>query len=179
MKFMENLPENVEKLFESMVSKVVNNYIVPGLKSSLLDQGKLRMFEASRLQLQHIVPHSHRFDFGALVIRGSVLNTVFVADEKGDEYAEVELVYSGKFGTYSEGHASLQKFSTLSTKYGVGDWYGMHADEIHRIEFSRDARVLFFEGPEVRASSKILKPVVDGEVIDTFTVQDWMFKELK
>ena len=179
MKFMDNLPENVEKLFESMVSKVVNNYIVPGLKSSLLDHGKLRMFEASRLQLQHIVPHSHRFDFAALVMQGSVVNTVFVADEEGDEYAEVELADTGKFGTYSEGHASLRKFSTLSTKHTVGDWYGMHADEIHRIEFSRDARVLFFEGPEVRASSKILKPVVDDEVISTFTVQDWMFKELK
>lgn len=179
MKFMDNLSESVDSLFKSMVSKVLQNYIVPGLKSSILDRGKLRMFEASRLQMQHIVPHSHRFDFAALVLQGSVVNTVFVAGEKGYEYIEVELSYSGKFGTYTEGSASLQKFSTSSTKYSVGDWYGMCANEIHRIEFSPDARVLFFEGPEIRAESKILKPVVDGEVINTFTVQDWMFKEQK
>lgn len=62
-----------------------------------------------------------------------------------------------------------------STPYVHGDFYSMKASEIHSITFSRDALVLFFEGPEKATETLILEPFVDGQTVPTFQVQPWMY----
>jgi hypothetical protein len=55
----------------------------------------------------------------------------------------------------------------------------MRYNEIHSIKFSKDAIVLFFEGPTVTDSSFVLEPVVEGEYIPTMTTEPWMFRRGK
>jgi len=54
----------------------------------------------------------------------------------------------------------------------------MKADQMHSIDFSKGAKVLFFEGPRLSDTSEIIEPVVRGEVIRTYIKQDYMFKPL-
>jgi hypothetical protein len=53
----------------------------------------------------------------------------------------------------------------------------MKDNGIHSISFSRDAVVLFIESASTKNKSSILEPVVNGKVIPTFEVKEWMFKE--
>lgn len=156
----------------------LRNYIVPGLTSSLLggeDKGVVRMFEMSREQLSDITPHSHRFDFECLVLEGTVINRVWAPNDKGDVYQRSQLKYKGEPGKYDLERADYDRYAYTAKVYGKGDWYGMHAEQMHSITFSVGAKVLFFEGPPVVASTYILEPFVDGVIVPTFEVKPWMF----
>ena len=48
---------------------------------------------------------------------------------------------------------------------------------IHSINFSKGAKVLFFEEPSCSNKSYIIEPIVNGEVIRTYVNKDYMFKE--
>lgn len=156
----------------------VNNYISPGLISQLVTNGKVRMFRNTRLQMQYVTPHSHRFAFAAQVLRGTVINTLFTPTNwyDGPEYQKSRQEYSGEFGQYKITPLEVSRYTTVVSTYQSGDWYYMSADSIHSIQFSDDAVVLFFEGPTVTDSTIILQPVVDGEVCNIFTTPSWMFK---
>lgn len=167
-------------LIRSMRRSGLQNYIVPGLLSSLVggaETGAVRLFEASREQHTDITPHSHRFDFACLVLRGSVVNRLWCQGDEGELYVASTLIYGGEPGSYR------QKPETESTywghrdyRYAVGEWYSMKAEEIHSIKFSADAMVLFFEGPQQANTTRILEPSVDGHRVQTFMVAPWMFE---
>jgi hypothetical protein len=161
-----------------MKGRGVNNYVLPGLSSHLLEHGRMRVFTSSRDTEEHITPHSHRFDFACLVLRGSVENAIYRPDKVGDLYVASELQpRNGGMGTYQYAVLDTCRYRKERVVYGAGEIYAMGAEQIHSIKFSSDAIVLFFEGPTTRSSSVILEPSVDGKRIPTFQVSSWMFEE--
>lgn len=177
---------NLELLKEMCHSKL-QNYIIPGVASSLVagdgfncgvNSGVVRLFECSRDHQESVAPHSHRFDFQALVLRGRVTNRIWRPSElSGDPYMESELIYKGMPGQYERVEQLVQDWAYTDRVYSVGDWYEMTHDQVHSIKFSRDAIVLMFEGPPKRQSSIVLEPYVDGKVIPTSDTQHWMFRK--
>lgn len=166
----------------------IRNYIVPGLTSWLIGEVKngcrVRLFESSRSQQEHITPHSHRFDFRAMVLEGKVRNTIWrKQQEVGTQYdcgvyRETTLSYKGEAGAYDvipSVHPPCY-WQTYETLYARGEVYSMNAEDVHSIEFSRGAKVLIIEEPPRFAHSVILEPVVDGVTIPTFKVEPWMFQ---
>lgn len=172
--------ENLINILDEMKSDTIQNYIIAGLESSLLENGKVRYFENSRDHQDSIAPHSHRYDFTCLVIAGYVKNLVWsktCMKARGDlfESSVMELDTEGLPGRYIKSPKGRDWWIYSTTKYHAGQCYSMEADEVHSIQFSRGAKVLFFEGPQVSSTSLILEPVVDGNVIETGEVRDWMF----
>ena len=169
--------------FKAMLNEMrnsrIDNYAIPGLSSSLIGGegfGKVRLFECSRDHQEQITPHSHRFDFVALVLRGDVRNIVWTPHTNGDCFRVSTLTYGGEPGNYTvnsdRAHCNM---IPCTSSYKEGEWYSMKAEEIHSIQFDKGAAVLFFEGPEISDWSLILEPVVDGLVIPTFKREPWMF----
>ena len=171
----------VRKAVLGMTHSRIRNYIAPGLTSWLVGGegcGKVRLFTSDRDTREWITPHSHRFDFTCLVLAGEVTNILFQwepAFSNGNRYA-VGTLRAGGLGTYEfEPGTGAEPYSELSTVYRTGDTYSMKHDEIHTIRFSRGCAVLFFEGPEVAETSKVLEPWSDGRRVPTFVTMPWMF----
>lgn len=166
----------------SMRCNGLANYIVPGLDSYMIGDsdifGRVRLFQCSRDHREQITPHSHRFDFTAIVLQGSVKNLIWTESQNGDPFCVTQLEYSGKPGQYHETDNTTYKKMRITNQqtYCQGEVYNMTSEQIHSIEFSRDAIVLFFEGPVVANTSVILEPFVNGERIRTFKTEPWMFK---
>lgn len=162
----------------------VRNYATPGLTSKLLGEGngRVRLFIANRDTREWITPHSHRFASAALVLAGKVENILFTrcAPDGGNSYAVGTLKPVdgglGKYDVVRDG--TWGYFTEISQHYKAGDAYSMTPEEIHSIRFSRGAKVLFFEGPEVNDESVILEPCEHGgRVIQTFKTEPWMFEK--
>lgn len=170
------------KLFVmKMMHSPIHNYVIPGLSSYLVgspsEHGTMRAFHCTRQHQERIIPHSHRFDFMAWVLQGTVQNIIWDSSEDdGDEYQVNSLVYHGDVGKYEQIECGVNRFTHKVKTYAEGDCYSMKAEEVHSISFSKDSLVLFFEGPVIADRSIILQPYVDGKVIPTFKVEDWMFK---
>lgn len=170
-------------MLETMKHSPLHNYAgIPGLTSWLLgnpsEKGTIRMFECSREHFEHIIPHSHRYNFMCLVLAGHVDNTIWTTCESsrqvGDMYRSTDIEYEeGKYVISGLGEACY--WMNRTTRYKAGEMYSMDADEVHSIKFSRGARVLFFEGPQVSKESLYIEPYIDGETIPTFKVEPWMF----
>ena len=181
---MRNTPhgaftEQAAKVLDSMAHSTISNYAIPGLHSSLIGSGlagKVRMFTCDRNHQENITPHSHRFDFACHVLAGNVTNKVWFEDENGDEFMLSRLMYEGAPGDYERDGGRVGRFLHVVEFYRLGDWYSMRAEQIHSIEFSRGARVLFFEGPEKATSSVILEPYINGFCIPTLHTEPWMFQ---
>lgn len=166
----------------------LRNYIVPGLTSQLIGEGpkgKVRIFTSDRDQKNHILPHSHRFDFTCLVLKGSVVNTLYTPAQYGqtdgvDLYAvgTLALGAAGKPGdcTLTPGTNGVP-YVSAPRAYHQGDTYNMKASEIHSISFMKDCVVLFLEGPRLTDISVILEPWSDGQRVPTYGVQPWMFQK--
>ncbi len=158
----------------------LRNYIVPGLTSWMIGaagkKGCVRLFESEREQQRDIAPHTHRFDFSCLVLRGQVTNKLWGHSASGDEFELNRITYLGKPGSYKKEFVERVRFDHTDTVYKAGDFYRMASDEMHSIVFSRGALVLFFEGPEVTDTSFMIDPVSGGEVIPTSDTAPWMFK---
>jgi hypothetical protein len=167
----------------TMAHSALSNYVIPGLTSYMIggplagkSMGTARMFVNSRNHQEAISPHSHRYAFAALVIKGSVENRIWIIDNaRGDEYEETLLVYQGKPGTYTREVKGRALWRAVSYSYDTGQWYGMSPSQVHSIAFSKGAVVLMLEGPNVTDESVVLDPVVDGKTIPVSTVQEWMF----
>ena len=92
------------QLIKKMGHNEVDNYVLPGLTSSLIGgfgHGKVRLFSAERETREWVIPHSHRFDFGCLVLHGEVENILFERGA-GQVYAETTIRHrpNSPFGTY-------------------------------------------------------------------------------
>jgi hypothetical protein len=167
---------------ESMKHSPARNYVIPGLTSWLIGSphpihGCVRLFTMSREHEESIIPHSHRFDFRCLVLRGKVTNNIWVKDGFGDEYAISDVTYEGKLGCHKRINAETGKFSKISCIYREGQEYAMKAEQFHSIYFGKGSSVLFFEGANRLDKSQILEPVVMGERIPLFKTEDWMFRK--
>lgn len=172
---------SVDDLFK-MAHSPVHNYILPGMTSYLIgnpsDKGTVRLFKNSREQQESVVPHSHRFDFQCWVLRGSVRNRVWMkCYSGGDIYESTILEYNGEMGNYTMKPGLVNYWKFNDETYEAGQCYHMVHHEIHSIFFSRDALVLFFEGPKVASTSIALQPVVNGITIPTLEVKPWMFQK--
>lgn len=165
-----------------MTHSVVRNYVTPGLTSSLVGgpgHGCVRLFESDRDTREWVTPHSHRFDFTCIVLAGQVENIEFTLSSRGDAYARGVLrPVDGGLGQYEAVHGEVGETYAETTRiYAPGDTYSMLHSEIHSIRFSRGARVLFFEGPNVSDTSVFLEPYSNGATVRTFAVQPWMFQK--
>lgn len=159
-----------------MKSDTLHNYVVAGLDSSLLNNGLVRYFECGREHQDQITPHSHRFDFACLVLAGEVENHIWSkTHSKGDDFMKSELEYFGVVGSHTKKEIEVGRYSRKTHKYSAGDIYGMTANEIHSITFSRGAKVLFFQGREKSNTSVIIEPYVNNQVINTYERKDYMF----
>jgi len=169
-------------MLRQMRSGRVGNYVIPGLTSWVIgakhDGGCVRMFYCEREHQEPITPHSHRFDFQCLVLRGRVTNRkwTFVYGQRGDLFAKSALVFSD-MGKYEKRAPVVGRYEFADEVFKEGEWYSMKAHEIHSIFFGAQTEVLFFEGPSTTDTSVILEPYVDNEVIPTFEVRPWMFKK--
>ena len=174
--------QDVIKQLCAMRQRPLRNYIVPGLTSWMImdngDDGKVRMFMCSRDQQEFITPHSHRFDFTACVLRGSVENTLWVEtdDPKSDRYFVTRTQYLGEPGKYKEIAVGVAGFITDTLTHNEGEWYGMKHSDIHSIKFKKDTVVLFIEGRSLATYSNVLEPFVNDERIPTMKTEPWMFK---
>ena len=173
--------QRISDILESMKSSKVANYVIAGLDSYLVGgegHGNVRLFENSRDHQDSITPHSHRFDFVCLVLEGEVYNELWTLSNhvKGDYFQLSELSYKGDIGQHSRSIREEGFYYRDTFKYVKGQVYSMRADQIHSIRFSKDAKVLFFEGPNISDKSVILEPIVNGEVIPTYQVKPYMFK---
>lgn len=168
---------------QPMKNSRLRNYIAPGLTSHLVggvEHGKVRLFTADRSTLEFITPHSHRFNFTCLVLQGIVDNTIF---EPGSDFCErwcvstINQVCSGN-GLMEYVHTRDEKptyWRLRTDQWVTGDTYSMSYDQMHSIKFHRGTEVLFFEGPQVVTTGKMLEPWEDGKVIPTFRTEPWMF----
>lgn len=167
---------------EGMKHSPAHNYVIPGLTSWLIGtpsaHGCVRMFTMSRTHEEPIVPHTHRFDFQCLVLRGAVHNHIWTSSTPtfGDFYEESIVKYKGTLGEHEKTTAGRDWFERTVVTYTAGQEYGMKAEEFHSIYFERGTSVLFFEGPNRLDYSQVLEPVVDGKVIPIFKTEKWMFK---
>lgn len=178
-----NITDSIGEHLAGMRIGTIGNYILPGLQSAMLgetERGKIRMFTATRPQEAHITPHSHRFDLACYVVKGWVENCLYrqsgMKADWNDEFMVSRLTYGGEPGKYAKEQIGTNLFAGVSSRWEEGQWYFMQADEIHSIVFGKGTSVLIFEGATKTDESVILEPVVDGKVVPTFGVQDWMFK---
>lgn len=169
------------RALEPLLNSPVKNYVIPGLTSSLVGgngHGQVRLFSNERQHDEVISPHSHRFAFTCFVLAGSVRNRIWTQQQAGDgdEYESLEIVKTGQFGEHEKRSGERAFWGFTDMTYDQGDVYSMRSEEVHSIYFSRGAKVLFFEGPEVSKTSIVLQPVVDNKTVPTFAVADWMFE---
>jgi hypothetical protein len=165
-------------------SPLLNYAGVPGLTSWLIgsgENGMVRLLECSRDHFEPVTPHSHRFDFVCEVLAGCVTNVLWKEsdDTSIDQYMVTELTYSGKPGEYTRGDHYPAFYRPIETRYAAGETYSMLHDQIHSIFFKRGTSVLFWEGPTISETSLVLEPFIEGDVVPTFEVKDWMFKDPK
>ena len=177
----------------------IENYVLRGMTSHALpprpDGSMLRVFHMTERQVVDVVPHSHRFGFSCLVLRGTVENVIYrtaistVRPAYGVLGRQTETVllrpdhnlppvdrhvytsmYLGTPGSYKVSEpGELTTFYPDATTYKAGEWYSMEASEIHDIRFSYDAVVLFLEGPPETDVTITLGPPV---------VEPWMFRRV-
>lgn len=170
--------------FEAFQDSTISNYIAPGLESISLGQSNgfhVRMFHMTAHQMMHITPHSHRFNLLSFVLEGQVEHHVY--EKVSDGYENRPVAYNlailsqkGKLGEYETEIYSNGMFRRYEAVYKTGGSYFLNADEYHSVIFSRGAKVLIVEGPEVN-EPKVLVPLVKNAVCSTLFTADWMFKK--
>ncbi|CAA0365428.1 hypothetical protein ALT721_800034 [Alteromonas alvinellae] len=167
-------------IIEQMKGSQLKNYIIAGLDSTLLNNGKVRLFECNRNHLDSITPHSHRYDLTCIVLCGEVENTLFTESNKpenADQFVVSKLTYTGSVGSFrKESDPAPKYFKSQSHTYREGSIYCMTADDIHSIRFKRDTKVLVFEGEIQTDTSLCLEPRVNGEHIVTLEKKPYMYK---
>ena len=174
----------IRRALVHMENNELSNYIVPGLTSYLIGgpkHGRVRMFSASRETREFITPHSHRFNFTCLVLSGEVRNTIYRPGITGDEKWCLSTIgqVCGENGVIEYHHIRDKEptpWIAQTTTYVKGNTYRMKHTELHSIQFSRMAEVLFFEGPQLTETSRMIEPWVNDKVVPTFRTEPWMFE---
>lgn len=173
-----------QDFFEAFQDSTISNYVVPGLESVSLGRSNgfhVRMFHMTAHQMMHITPHSHRFNLLSFVLAGTVEHHVYEKESDGYEnrpvaYKLAILSQKGKFGEYETELHSNGMFLRYEAVHKAGDSYFLNAAEYHSVIFSKGARVLIIEGPEVN-EPEVLVPLVKNTVCSTLFTADWMFKK--
>lgn len=165
---------------QEMKNSCLQNYVIAGLDSYLVGGegfGKVRLFENARDHQDSITPHSHRFDFTCLVLKGTVTNRVWTEckEEHGDQFAVSTLKYTGEVGVHEKKLDELSFWRYDDFAYSAGHIYSMKHDEVHSIIFGKGCQVLFFEGPDKSDESIILEPYVNNTLIPTYRKESYMF----
>lgn len=183
----------INKALDAMKHSEVRNYVLPGVSSFLIGgdstsnprNGLVRMFVSERETEEHVVPHSHRFNFTAIVTKGWVENIIYTPDSSGAyEYVVGHQARESKtFGDYKIWWDTLPlKYTKTCTRYGVVNGYGqdyrMEAEQIHTIRFGAGAKLLVLEEPTRLSVTKILAPWAYGRRVPTMQVPDWMFEHV-
>lgn len=169
--------KDIIRILDQIKTNKLSNYVIAGLDSYLIANGKVRLFENSRDHQDSITPHTHRFDFTCLVLEGTVTNRIWYQSQYigADEFLKSTIEYSGEVGQHKITPNAIGTYTYRDTKYSAGETYSMKAEQFHSIFFSRGAKVLFFEGEDKSTSSEILEPVVNGQIIATCENKDYMF----
>lgn len=177
------LSKTMTDFIHLMKHSPAHNYVIPGLTSWLIgtpsrEHGCIRLFTMSREHEEPIIPHSHRFDFRCIVLKGSVRNHLWreTFGHLGDAYEVSDVTFEGELGKHERRPVRQAHFAKTEFRYEEGAEYAMAAEEFHSIYFSRGAEVLFFEGPNRLESSQVLEPIVMGHTIPLFRTEDWMFR---
>lgn len=176
------ISDDLVSFIAKMKHSPAHNYVIPGLTSWLIgsphpEHGSVRMFTMSRHHEEPIIPHSHRFDFRCLVMKGGVRNHIWRHDSvDGDLYAVSDVTYEGTLGVHQRAEVSQGRFSKTESSYTAGQEYAMRAEQFHSIYFDKGSMVLFFEGANRLDKSQILEPVVMDERIPLFKTEYWMFR---
>lgn len=82
------------EFYKSMAHSGIHNYVVPGVSSYLIGgtpqggEGCVRLFHCERDQQEAVTPHSHRFNFHCVVLKGQVINRVWRPSE-GSRNADI------------------------------------------------------------------------------------------
>ena len=176
--------ENLDvKFFQSMAHSPIYNYAVAGITSSIIgmpsENGVVRLLHSEREHQESVTPHSHRFDFHCIVLRGNVKNRIWsksYGSMQSDLYTETQLIYAGSAGKYDKGESNNSRWNYCDYDYSAGQSYSMKANEVHSIFFYRGALVLIFEGKTVSDKSVILEPISQGRTIPILEVKPWMFQ---
>jgi hypothetical protein len=164
----------------------IKNYIIPGLESRVIEEfedGLIRIFIATRSQNQFITPHSHRYNLTCKVMRGGVINKIWVKtdDPSCDTFTMCKAKYGGEPGNYGDvQELSVDRWTSKEDYYGRGKTYYMHKNQVHSIEFIKDTVLLLNEAERDNSVPSVyLEPNIDGQTINTFNVQPWMFEGVK
>ena len=172
------------EMLQTMKHSPLRNYAgIPGLTSWLIgnpsEKGTVRMFECEREHFEHIIPHSHRYNFMCFVLTGQVENTIWsqcdIPEQGGDMYRSTEIEFTGEGKYVPVGFGEPCRWMHRTFRYKAGETYSMEAQEVHSIRFSRGTKVLFLEGPKVSEESLYIEPYVNGETVPVFKVEPWMF----
>jgi hypothetical protein len=143
----------------------------------------VRVFKAGRQARDFVTPHSHRFNFCAIVLAGEVHNTLYTPalhPTDGDDWCtSVITQVCGKDGLHNFDHTRAtqpSRWLQYTDNFSPGNAYYMGFEEIHSIVFDKGTEVLLFEGPELTKTSVMLEPWVDGKCVPTFKTEPWMFE---
>lgn len=180
---MNKLDARVARMLNTMAHSPVRNYATAGLTSWLIgggDKGTVRLFSSDRDTREWITPHSHRFDFVCVVLEGQVENILYhpSSADSGNVFCAGTLKRIGVgLGRYvCEPGVEASLWVEEPAIYNPGDVYRMWHKEVHSIRFSKNAQVLFFEGPERTDTSVFLEPWSNGQRVPTFETRSWMFQ---
>lgn len=182
------MTEKAHSLFEAPLGVLMGvahspvcNYVIPGLTSWLIGEHEdgvtLRMFTASRHPREPIAPHSHRYDFRARVLTGSVEHTLWVPGDNlhGDEFEVLHQSTPKTIGDFDCTRGERGYWKPCTYPYDVNRIYQLLAEEVHSIQFDKGTIVLLEEQPD-RTNSFMLNPVVAGNTLYIGDTQPWMFK---
>lgn len=174
-----NSNQVVDFLKTYMASSPLHNYVIAGLTSQIIGEGKgrVRLFSNTRKHQDAILPHSHRYHLMCTVISGQVKNHTWTKDEGGDLFQEVSLNYQGEPGKYDKMPLELNRYVMKTKTYNAGETYLLSNEEIHSINFSKGAQVLVFESEPIEDYSIVLVPCVNGQpLLEMMETRGYMFQ---
>lgn len=140
-------------------STTIKNYGVVGTHSSLLTQGRTRVFQAVE-ESHFVLAHNHASDLFCVVLKGEVYHNVFEEHPQGKPYLICE--QTGSLGDYQYQGTVTKNFIRNYNAYEAGESYSLDAAEFHTISFAEGTTVLIVEGEPKGLKREVLFPMIDG-----------------
>lgn len=140
-------------------STTIKNYGVVGAHSSLLTQGRTRVFQAVE-ESHFVLAHNHASDLFCFVLKGEVYHNTFEEHPQGKPY--LVCGQTGSFGDYQYQGTVTKNFIRNYNAYEAGESYTLEAAEFHTISFAEGTTVLIVEGEPKGLKREVLFPMIDG-----------------
>ena len=140
-------------------STTIKNYGVVGTHSSLIVQGRTRVFQAVE-ESHFVLAHNHASDLFCVVLKGEVYHNVFEEHPQGKPYLICE--QTGTLGDYQYQGTVTKNFIRNYNAYEAGESYSLEAAEFHTISFAEGTTVLIVEGEPKGLKREVLFPMIDG-----------------